>query len=127
MNTGIKHIEFWVSDLGKAMRFYAGLFEIIGWEQASENGFKTPGMKIYFREYRDLVMQKSLGPRHICFGANGRAMVDHVGEYLKECNARIVRGPLAIEGERYSKGYYTVDFFDPDGYILEVAHSPASE
>jgi len=31
-----------------------------------------------------------------------------------------------MSGEDYSSGYYTVDFHDPDGFILEVAHSPNS-
>jgi catechol 2,3-dioxygenase-like lactoylglutathione lyase family enzyme len=124
--TAIKHIEFLVSDFEKTMNFYAGLFDIIGWTQVSENGFKINEMKIYFKENKDLSMQKSLGPRHICFQASDRAMVDQVGTYLVEGKARMIRGPLEVSGEKYSKGYYTVDFYDPDGYILEVAHSPAS-
>lgn len=125
--TAIKHIEFLVSDFEKAMRFYTGLFEIIECEQVSENGFMAGSTKVYFKENRDLLMQNSLGPRHICFQADDRAMVDRVGAYLKENNVKIIRGPLEVEGEKYSKGYYTVDFYDPDGYILEVAYSPASE
>jgi hypothetical protein len=26
--------------------------------------------------------------------------------------------------DSYSRDYYTVDFRDPDGYVLEVAHTP---
>ena len=125
--TAIKHIEFLVSNLEKAMYFYTGLFGIVGWKQVSENGFKINDTKIYFKENTELSMQKSLGPRHICFQASDRAMVDRVGTYLVESKARIIRGPQEISGEKYSKGYYTVDFYDPDGYILEVAHSPASK
>lgn len=124
--TAIKHIEFWVSDFEKAMRFYSGLFKVIRWKQVSENGFKSGDTKIYFKEDNNEVIQRSLGPRHICFQAESRTMVDEVGKYLKVQNARMIRGPLEIEGEKYSRGYYTVDFYDPDGYILEVAHSPAS-
>lgn len=124
--TAIKHIEFWVSDLEKSVRFYGGLFEIIGWKQVSENGFKAGGTKIYFKENHGVTMQKSLGPDHICFEAESREMVDRVGEYLKAQNAEIIQGPLELRGQKYSPGYYTVDFHDPDGYTLEVAYSPAS-
>jgi len=35
----IKHIEFWVSDLRRSMKFYKGIFEIIGWECIEKNAF----------------------------------------------------------------------------------------
>lgn len=123
----IKHIEFWVSDFEKAMRFYSGLFEMIGWKRVSENGFKASDTKIYFKENKNVVMHQSLGPRHICFQAESRTVVDEVGKYLKAENTRVIQGPREVEGEKYSKGYYAVDFYDPDGYILEVAHSPMSK
>lgn len=124
---GIKHIEFLVSNFEKTMYFYAGLLKIIGWKQVSENAFKAGDTKIYFKENRNETMRRSLGPRHICFGAESRKVVDEVGEYLKRQDYRIIRGPLEIEGEKYSKGYYAVDFYDSDGYILEVAHSLVCE
>jgi len=120
----IKHIEFWVLDIEKSMNFYGRLFKIIGWEPVGENGFKAGDTKIYFKESKDGAMQRSLGPRHICFQADSRAIVDEVGRCLGAENSRVIRGPVEIEGEKYSEGYYTVDFYDPDGYILEVAHSP---
>lgn len=122
----IKHIEFWVSDLEKSLAFYRGLFNLIGWEQVDANGFKLDGAKIYFKEVPDIRMQTSLGPRHICFGVGKRRIVDNVGDYLRVCNARIIRGPVEITDNKYSSEYYTVDFNDPDGYILEVAYSPHS-
>jgi len=35
---------------------------------------------------------------------------------------KVLRGP--VEMPDYSKSYYTVDFRDSDGYVLEVAHTP---
>jgi hypothetical protein len=32
-----------------------------------------------------------------------------------------------VEMPDYSEGYYTVDFRDPDGYVIEVAHTPHME
>ncbi len=125
--TAIKHIEFLVSDFAKSMHFYAGLFAIIKWEPSGENGFKAGGTKIYLTENCNLSMQSTLGPRHICFLAVDSTMVDRVGAYLAEYSARIIRGPEEAVGDKYSKGYYAVDFYDPDGYILEVAYSPVSK
>src|SRR3989338_2638309 len=124
---GIKHIEFLVSDLRQSMVFYGGVLEIIGWKRVSENGFKVGDTKIYLTEHRGETMQRSLGPRHICFGAASREVVDNVGKFLEMQNARIIRGPLDVISEKYSKGYYTVDFRDPYDYILEVAHSSNSK
>ena len=124
MSRGIKHIEFWVSNVHKSMTFYDGLFSILGWEKVSENGFKFESTKIYFKESRVLHCD-SLGPRHICFLASGRDEVNKVGEFLQRNGYSIIHGPVEMCEPNYSLGYYTIDFRDPDGYILEVAHSPA--
>ena len=63
-----------------------------------------------------------MGVRHICFWAEDRAMVDRIGEYVKNTGVEIIRGPLVVQ--EYSPEYYTVDFYDPDGFMLEVAHTP---
>ena len=62
------------------------------------------------------------GPRHLCFQATSRDVVDAVGSLLTGSGATVLRGP--VEMADYSQGYYTVDFRDPDGYVLEVAHTP---
>lgn len=77
--------------------------------------------EIYFEEKKNLNRENTLGVRHICFQANSRQMVEAVAAYLKKVNARIIRGPQEMN---YTKGYYTIDFYDPDGYVLEVAFTP---
>ena len=114
----IKHIEFWVSNLEISIDFYHELFRIIGWEQVDSNGFSDGTTKIYFREQK-LISQSTIGPRHICFLAESRDIVNTTAEYLKKTQVTILRGP--IEMEYKSKKSYTIDFKDPDGYILEVA------
>ncbi len=79
--------------------------------------------KIYFRQ-REGKLLDSLGPRHICFHALSKKMVDEVGAFLLVHGCKIIRGPTEMPGDPYPEGYYTVDFRDPDGYVLEVAHSP---
>ncbi len=118
MNTGIKHIEFWVSNLERSLVFYKQLFELIGWQPVDSNGFTNGETKIYFIE-QTVGFVKNAGPRHICFFADSEAIVNKVGGWLENTNAFIIRGPMNYTYE--SKLAYTVDFKDLDGYILEVA------
>ena len=114
----IKHIEFWVSDLKRSMKFYKGIFRIIGWDYIENNAFSNEETKIYFVEQK-VRTQKTIGPRHICFLASSRKMVNEVANFLIKSKADIIRGPL---GSQYkNRMYYTVDFRDPDGYVIEVA------
>ena len=129
MSLGIRHIEILVSDLDNSIEFYSKLFSLVGWKQFDETSFKFGDTKIYFKKStlskRDLEgkQRDMLGPRHMCFNASDRDMVNIVGKFLKERNNKIIRGPLEVFDNRNPHGgYYTVDFYDPDGYILEVAY-----
>lgn len=115
---GIKHIEFWVSDLERSVIFYKKLFDIIGWEQNDQNGFRCGNTKLYLVE-KLVSFQENIGPRHICFEADKKDFVDQVATFLKNNNTSIIRGPL--EYTYKGSAAYTVDFKDPDGYIIEVA------
>ncbi|MFE8702785.1 VOC family protein [Cytobacillus sp. FJAT-54145] len=118
---GINHIEFWISNGENSLPFYEGLFEIIGWKKLNDWAYSTGSIEIYFKEVSH-ARKDTLGPRHICFQAESREVVDSVFHYLVRNNIKIIRGP--IERNEYSEGYYTVDFYDPDGYVLEVAYTP---
>ncbi|HEX4963632.1 MAG TPA: VOC family protein [Thermoanaerobaculia bacterium] len=118
---GINHIEFWVSDLKTSLAFYEPLFSAIGWRKLGEGEFGSGSSMIYFSE-KAVPKVDSAGPRHLCFQATSRDVVDAVGKLLVDSSATILRGP--VEMTDYSQGYYTVDFRDPDGYVLEVAHTP---
>ena len=121
MATGIKHIEIAVSDLKKSLEFYGTLFAILGWKQVPENGFVTANTKVYLKQW-GFPKGNTLGARHICFWAADRVVVDKVGVFVKGVGVHIIRGPLLVP--EYSPDYYTMDFYDPDGYMLEVAHTP---
>ena len=116
--TGIKHLEFWVSDLEQSISFYKKLFGLIGWDQYDTNGFQCGMTQIYFLE-KSVAAKENIGPRHICFEADSKEVVEKVFDFLKEAKADIIRGPL----EYTYKGNiaYTVDFRGPDGYVIEVA------
>ena len=64
---------------------------------------------------------RSLGVRHLCFQATNKEEVDQVYQALLTERADFIRGPLFMP---YSDEYYTVDFYDPDGQVIEVAHTP---
>jgi catechol 2,3-dioxygenase-like lactoylglutathione lyase family enzyme len=123
-NPGINHIEFWVSDLTRSLAFYRTVFGIIGWKPVGERAFSSGHVEIYFTE-RQVRKADTVGPRHICLQATSRDVVDSIAIFLNECDATIIRGP--VEVPEYSQGYYTIDFRDPDGYVLEVAYTPSME
>jgi len=114
----IKHIEFWVSNLERSIKFYEGIFRLIGWDKIEFNAFSNGEIKIYFVE-QDVKFEKTVGPRHICFLAASQKIVDEVAKLLVEIQADIIRGPL--ESQYQDRGSYTVDFRDPDGYVIEIA------
>lgn len=121
---GIHHIEFWVANLEESICFYSRLFAIIGWKQLNKISFSTGKSKIHFKEVDENIVS-TLGPRHICYQAVSRAIVDEVADFLQDVQAKMIRGP--IEMNHYSDGYYTVDFYEPNGFVVEVAYTSNAE
>jgi catechol 2,3-dioxygenase-like lactoylglutathione lyase family enzyme len=121
LKPGINHIECWVRDMKRSQQFYAPIFEAAGWRKLGDGEFSSGETMIYFLE-RPVTRVDTAGPRHICLQAVSREVVDQVGKLLAAAKATVLRGPM--EMPEYSPGYYTVDFRDPDGYIVEVAHTP---
>ncbi|KKT90959.1 MAG: hypothetical protein UW92_C0021G0007 [Candidatus Jorgensenbacteria bacterium GW2011_GWA2_45_13] len=115
---GIKHIEFWVSDLKKSLPFYGELFSLIGWKKYNPNGFRCDITKIYFKE-KEVSFVENIGPRHICFEADSEEVVEAVAGFLKKEDVLVIRGPV----EYVYKGNTacTIDFKDLDGYVIEVS------
>lgn len=118
---GINHIEFWVKDLEQSVAFYSKLFPMIGWYALNNTSYSCGRHEIYFKEM-PVALHNSLGVRHICFHATSRDVVNQVGEWLQTIGADVIRGPQ--EMPQYDASYYTVDFRDPNGFVLEVAHTP---
>ncbi len=122
LESGINHIEIWVSDMETSKRFYHDLFKFLQWHEVMDNAWACQNCEVYLREEVSTSRVLSLGIHHICFQAVTKKKVDEVGKWLASRKAKIFGGPIAMEN--YSPGYYTVDFYDPDGMILEVAYTP---
>jgi catechol 2,3-dioxygenase-like lactoylglutathione lyase family enzyme len=118
---GINHIEFWVSNLARSSAFYSAIFAELGWRKMSDTEFSSGSTMFYLIE-KPVSTVDTAGPRHICFQADSRKMVEAVAKILKDQHAKVIRGP--VEMTEYSKGHYTVDFRDPDGCVMEVAYTP---
>ncbi|MDQ0968674.1 catechol 2,3-dioxygenase-like lactoylglutathione lyase family enzyme [Flavobacterium sp. W4I14] len=121
LKPGLNHIEFWVSDVKRSMAFYEGVLTIVGWVKISDNSLSSSSMILYFLEVKGLEKLRSLGVRHLCFQATKKNQVEQVHSILVGMGTEIIRGPQTMP---YSEGYYTVDFFDPDGQVIEVAYTP---
>ncbi len=124
MPFGIRHIEILVSDFEKSVPFYEGFFSCIGWEQIDETGFKCGDTKIYLKKSSfDDERTGTLGARHICFHADDIETLEVVRRFLRKHRIKIIRGPIELIDDWHPEGgYHTVDFYDPDGYILEVSY-----
>lgn len=121
LKPGINHIEIWVSNVDASIEFYSPIFKELGWRKVGTAAFATDSLEIYFKE-SDVQHNTSLGVRHICLQATTRGQVQAVASYLQSTSVITIRGP--VEMAHYSPAYYTVDFHDPDGLIIEVAHTP---
>jgi catechol 2,3-dioxygenase-like lactoylglutathione lyase family enzyme len=116
----IHHIEMNVSDLVRSRAFYRRLLLALGWRELSPGMYLNDGCEIYLKAGTQAHAGAHYGPRHICLRASSREEVDQIGELLASENVPIIRGPQPMP--EYSPAYYTVDFRDPDGFVLEVAH-----
>jgi len=121
LKPGLNHIEFWVSDVKRSMAFYEGVLTMVGWVKISDNSLSSGSMILYFLEVKGLEKLRSLGVRHLCFQATQKNQVEQIHSILVGMGTEIIRGPQTMP---YSEGYYTVDFFDPDGQVIEVAYTP---
>lgn len=119
MQPGIHHIELWVKDLSQSVFFYKNLLELLGWRQIGKAAFSTDTLEIYLLEMPHLVTTDTLGVRHLCFRANSENQLKNVADFLESVNAQIIRGPIQMD---YTEGYFTLDFYDPNHLIIEVAY-----
>ena len=119
----IDHISVRVSDFARSKKFYAALFDFLGFKVLDE--FEdaigwTNGKTRYWIGAADTKGRKhkhrigDVGLHHYAFELRNRKDVDALQDFLVELGAKIV-DPA---GEYYDD-YYAVFFLDPDGMKLE--------
>ncbi len=121
---GIDHIAIRVSDYAVSKRFYARLFEFLGFELSDEYDDAigwTNGKTRFWISAADAQGKKhgyrigDVGFHHYAFQLRTRKDVDSLQTFLTdELHATIV-DPAA----EYYEDYYAVFFLDPDGLKLE--------
>jgi catechol 2,3-dioxygenase-like lactoylglutathione lyase family enzyme len=119
----IDHISVRVSDFARSRKFYAALFNFLGFKVLDEYedaiGW-TNGKTRYWIGDADTQGRKhkhrigDVGLHHYAFELRNRKDVDALQDFLVELGAKIV-DPA---GEYYDD-YYAVFFLDPDGLKLE--------
>lgn len=128
--TLLSHIELYVLDYAKSIRFYDRVLIPLGWRrlvcQKSHAVFSDGHMKIVLgpveEKYRTPEFhRKRVGLNHLAFYAGSQSFVDKfVEEVLKPQNIKCL-----YEGEsRGDETYYSIFFEDPDRIKLEVVYSP---
>jgi catechol 2,3-dioxygenase-like lactoylglutathione lyase family enzyme len=117
--SAIHHIEITVSDPARSAAFYRALLLALDWRELHPGAYVKDGCEIHLKR-GDAAPGRAFGPRHVCFRAASRDVVDRVGGVLRAAGAVVLRGPQPMP--QYSPTYYTVDVRDPDGFVLEVAH-----
>ncbi|WP_223700026.1 VOC family protein [Sutcliffiella deserti] len=123
----IHHIELYVSDLRKSVRFWGWLLEELGysvyqkWEQGQSWKLGETYLVFVQTEERFLEIpyhRKRVGLNHLAFHVSSRDKVDEITEKLSKQKVKI----LYQDKHPYAGGenYYAVFFEDPDRMKVEV-------
>lgn len=117
------HIRIAVSDFQRSRKFYAVLFEKLGFKKVSEKGWVSPeGFGVWIIQAAHLdypYLFEAPGLHHLCLKVSSREAVDEMHRFLIQHHVSIVNTPQFYP--QYTPDYYAVFFSDPDGVELEVA------
>ncbi len=128
--TRVSHIEVYVSDYAKSIRFYDLILPFLGWKrlvcQTSHTTFTDGQLKIVFCPVEEKYLQdgyhrKRAGLNHLALYADSKKQVDELFENILK-----PRG-IACLYDGQPKGepdYYAVFFEDPDRIKIEVVFAP---
>ncbi|HKG34911.1 MAG TPA: VOC family protein [Solirubrobacterales bacterium] len=134
----IDHLDLVVSDLERSLGFYSALLEPLGYVRRSEiegergepvvyvgrrGGYGSLSVRERQSDAHEVPYDRyGIGIHHIAFAAPDRDAVDERAEWLRAEGVEIESGPQEYG---YSRGYYAVFFYDPDGIKLEIVHAPS--
>ncbi len=129
-NTLLSHVEIYVSDYAKTIRFYDKILKPLGWQrlvcQKSHTAFSDGTMKIVFCPAEENYLhygyhRKRVGLNHLAFYAPSKEAVDDIFHTVLKAegiNCLYEKKPVGAED------YYAVFFEDPDRIKLEIVYSP---
>jgi glyoxylase I family protein len=135
MAGSINHLRLSVRDAAASEAFYDPLLSMLGYAQVARDdggrawGRRDPGARTQWLiltpaapEPRDAPHDLTApGFHHLAFNADSRAQVDAAHALLRDNRAQILDPPAEYD---YEPGYYALFFRDPDGFKLELVHSP---
>jgi catechol 2,3-dioxygenase-like lactoylglutathione lyase family enzyme len=122
------HIDLRVSDMEKALPFYAALLPALGfantyhgatWKVWAAEGTLPSAAYFAITEDRDHVPNAN----RIAFWVGDREEVDRVAAIAREVGARVESGPR--ECPEYDPSYYAFFFQDPSGNRFEIVYRTA--
>jgi catechol 2,3-dioxygenase-like lactoylglutathione lyase family enzyme len=128
--TKLSHIELYVSDYAKSVRFYDKFLIPLGWArlvcQKSHTTFSDGEMKIVLcpteEKYRSAgYHRKRIGLNHLAFYAPSKEAVDQLFQTVLKPNEVECLYERAPNGDA---DYYRVFFEDPDRIKIEVVYAP---
>jgi catechol 2,3-dioxygenase-like lactoylglutathione lyase family enzyme len=126
----ISHIELYVSDYSRSIRFYDKILLPLGWKrlvcQKEHTTFCDGQSKIVIcpvdEKYRDAgYHRKRIGLNHIAFYADTKEQVDRLHSEVLLQNGIECLYDKRPSGE---DDYYAVFFEDPDRIKLEIVYAP---
>lgn len=124
----VGHICLEVSDVAVAKRFYAPLFDELGFrtivDEEESVGWSNESFAIFLaKPEKQRVTKKSPSgdefaiADHVALLLEGRNDVDAVAVFMKKCGANPLFPPE--EHPEFVPGYYSVSYCDPDNNVLE--------
>jgi catechol 2,3-dioxygenase-like lactoylglutathione lyase family enzyme len=143
----LAHIDISVGHPEDSIRFYAALFETLGYRRWNVSmpewqgphpsratwGLKYPNgarFEVEVRPAREESRARRYdryepGPHHLAFHAESPEVVEAVHRAMLDIGAEVLDPPTDYSGRPgYGEGYFAVFVSDPDGVKLEVAHIP---
>jgi catechol 2,3-dioxygenase-like lactoylglutathione lyase family enzyme/diadenosine tetraphosphate (Ap4A) HIT family hydrolase len=128
----LDHIDLTVTDLAASTRFYAWLLERLGFARQPDGAdgvmWRCDRFELGLQPAKSSPSRPhdrySPGLHHLAFAADSRDAVDRLHAELIERGVPVLDPPALYEV--YEPGYYALNFADPDGIKLEVAHRPTS-
>ena len=144
LHGSINHVSVTVSDLDRAMEFFAPLLEFLGYRTGKPLRNPStdsrlvvninPANGVAFNVWeakRELASHAfqvyEPGLHHVAWNVGSREQVDDLHDKVRALGARILDAPGEFPYAEDGKGYYAFYFLGPDRLKFECVHMPGLE